>query len=118
MTNIINFKKDYPDAVVVKLEQNHRSTKSIIDAANTVIKNNVNSLKKELWTDNDIGEKITYIEAPDDRSEAKLIVGEIKDKFEKENSKYSDNLILYRTNGQSRNFEEALMLKGIPYRVV
>ena len=118
MTNIINFKKDYPEAKVVKLEQNYRSTKSIIDAANSVIKNNVNSLKKELWTDNKVGEKIRYIEAVDDRQEAKIITEIIKEKFEEEKSPYKDNLILYRTNGQSRNFEEALMLQWVPYRVV
>lgn len=114
MTNIINFRKDYPDALIVKLEQNYRSTKNIIAWANGVIAKNTSGIKKELWTDNLEGEKIQYIEAPDDKTEASIIANIIKDKWET----YSDNLILYRTNAQSRQLEEALMMKGIPYRVV
>ncbi len=114
MTNIINFRKDYPDALIVKLEQNYRSTKNIIAGANWVIAKNNSWIKKELWTDNIQGEKIQYIEAPDDKTEASIIAKIIKDKWEN----YSQNLILYRTNAQSRQLEEALMIKGIPYRVV
>ncbi len=114
MTNIINFRKDYPDALIVKLEQNYRSTKTIIAGANGVIAKNNSWIKKELWTDNTQGEKIQYIEAPDDKTEASIIVSIIKEKWEK----YSENLILYRTNAQSRQLEEALMMKAIPYRVV
>jgi DNA helicase-2/ATP-dependent DNA helicase PcrA len=133
MSNILNFKKDYSDALIVKLEQNYRSTKNIIAGANEVINKNTSGIKKELWTDNDTGEKINYIEAPDDKTEASIIAGIIKDHVdnnplcpsdispsnegEKSNS-YSDNLILYRTNAQSRQIEEALMMKNIPYRVV
>lgn len=117
MRNILNFKKDYPDAKIVKLEQNYRSTKTIINAANEIIKNNVNSLKKELWTDNILWEKINYIEALDDKMEAHVIAEIIKEKNELW-SPYSDNLILYRTNWQSRQIEESLMIKGIPYRVI
>lgn len=114
MKNIINFKKDYPEALVIKLEQNYRSTQNIIDAANEVIKNNKTALEKTLFTNNEIWEKITYIDAPDDRIEAKSITTIIKEKW----WQYSDNLILYRTNSQSRNLEEALMIAWIPYRVV
>lgn len=114
MKNIINFKKDYPDALVIKLEQNYRSTKYIIDAANQVIKNNKTALDKTLFTNNELWEQITYIDAPDDRIESKVITSIIKEKW----WQYSDNLILYRTNSQSRSLEEALMMNWVPYRVV
>ena len=114
MTNIINFKKDYPEALVVKLEQNYRSTKSIISAANEVIKNNKFGMKKNLWTDNPEGSKINYIEAPDDKIEARIISEIIIDSGEN----YSDQLVLYRTNAQSRKIEESLISKNIPYRVI
>ena len=117
MQNILNFRKDYPDAEIVKLEQNYRSTKNIIAWANAVIAKNTSWMKKELWTDNISWEKINYIEAPDDRLEAKII-SSIIDKKYIDWWKYSENLILYRTNAQSRQIEEALMIKNIPYRVV
>lgn len=114
LQNILNFKRDYTEAIVVKLEQNYRSTKNVIAGANSVIKNNNTWMKKELWTDNVQGEKITLIETPDDRLEAKAIVNIIKDKWEP----YKDNLVLYRTNAQSRQIEEALLVSNIPYRVI
>jgi len=114
MTNIINFRKDYPDALIVKLEQNYRSTKKIIAWANAVIKNNTFWIKKDLWTDNVDWESINYIEAPDDKTEASIIVNIIKEK----EGDYKDNLILYRTNAQSRQIEEALIIANIPYRVI
>lgn len=114
MTNIINFRKDYSDALIVKLEQNYRSSKKIIAWANAVINNNTSWIKKELWTDNDEWEHISYIEAPDDKVEASIITSIIKDK----EGDYKDNLILYRTNAQSRKIEEALMIANIPYRVI
>ncbi len=114
MKNILNFKKDYPEAKIVKLEQNYRSTKTIVLAANEVVKHNSNWMKKELWTDNVEWNKIIYLENIDDRSESKNVVNIIKEK--KEN--YSDNLILYRTNWQSRLIEEALLREWIPYRVI
>ena len=117
MRNILNFKKDYPDALVVKLEQNYRSTKIIISWANAVIANNSTWIKKELWTDNNDWEKINYIQAPDDKLEASIISNIIYEKKGGEN-KYADNLILYRTNAQSRQIEESLIMKNIPYRVV
>lgn len=147
MRNILHFQKDYPDAKVIKLEQNYRSSKYIIEAANTVIKNNTEALKKELWTENPQGEKIQYLEAYDDRGEANWIAENIQEYVKKEPSilnsfsqgekeaadlkpssplgrgdsevrAYSDNLILYRTNAQSRGIEEALLKKAIPYKVV
>ncbi len=114
MRNIINFRKDYNDALIVKLEQNYRSTKKIIAWANAVINNNKSGIKKELWTDNAEWEHISYIEAPDDKTEASIIVNIIKNK----EWNYKDNLILYRTNAQSRKIEEALMMSNIPYRVI
>jgi DNA helicase-2/ATP-dependent DNA helicase PcrA len=117
MRNIINFKKDYPGAKVIKLEQNYRSTKHIIAAANTVIKNNKEALEKELWTDNAQWNLIQYASAVDDRSEANFIADNIKDHV-KDGWKYSDNLILYRTNAQSRWLEEALLKNTIPYKVI
>lgn len=124
MRNILNFKKDYPEALVVKLEQNYRSTKNIIQAANLVVKNNKTSLEKTLWTENETWEKIHIIDAIDDNIEAKTIAEIIKEKTKKDennlqvNNKYGDNLILYRTNWQSRQIEEALINQGIPYKVV
>lgn len=114
MRNILNFQKDYPEALVVKLEQNYRSTKKIIQSANKIIKNNSEALEKELWTDNESGESIIYGEAVDDGAEAKWIAENIKD-YE---GNLKDNLILYRTNSQSRKIEEALLRHNLPYRVV
>ncbi len=118
MRNILNFKRDYSEAVVVKLEQNYRSTKHIIDSANSVVKNNKSALEKTLWTDNEHWEKICLIEAPDDKLEASIVAKIIKEKANSEENKYYDNLILYRTNWQSRQIEEALMTEWIPYKVV
>lgn len=117
MRNIMNFKKDYPEALVVKLEQNYRSTKNIISWANSVIKNNNSWIKKELWTENKTWEKINIIDSPNDKSEAKIIAKIIKEKYKK-GSKYKDNLILYRLNAQSRLIEEALISENIPYKVI
>lgn len=117
MRNIINFKKDYSEALVVKLEQNYRSTKKIISGANAVIAKNTSWIKKELWTENNDWNHIQYIEAPDDKIEASVIAEIIKEKNDNWSS-LSDNLILYRTNAQSRKIEEALMIKNLAYRVI
>jgi len=114
MRNILNFQKDYPQALIIKLEQNYRSTKNIIDAANGLIKKNRSSLDKTLFTDNQTGEKITYIDAPSDQIEASTIAKIIASK----GYNYFENLILYRTHAQSRALEEALMYAAIPYKVV
>jgi DNA helicase-2/ATP-dependent DNA helicase PcrA len=123
MKNILSFKKDYPDAEIIKLEQNYRSTKTIIAAANTLISKNVEALKKELWTENTAWEKISYLICPDDSNESNSIAENIQKYITDTGtqvpvSKYSDNLILYRTNAQSRSIEEALLKKAIPYKVV
>lgn len=114
--NILNFKKDYKDALVIKLEQNYRSTKTILSWANAVIANNETGIKKKLWTDNNTWEKIKLIEAFDDKTEA-LIISDII-KSNNENFSYKDNLILYRTNAQSRQLEEHLLMASIPYKVI
>lgn len=114
MQNILNFKKDYPDAVVIKLEQNYRSTQNIVNAANKLIKNNKTALDKTLFTENEVWEKIIYINAPNDRIEAFTIAKIIKEKW----NNYFQNLILYRTNAQSRLLEEALIYENIPYKIV
>ncbi len=114
MQNILNFKKDYPEAEVIKLEQNYRSTKNIIAWANAVISKNTSWMKKELWSENDLWNKIIFIDAISEKIEAKTVVDIIKEKW----WNYLDNLILYRTNAQSRALEEALMIANIPYRVI
>lgn len=108
--NIMSFQKDYPDAEIIKLEQNYRSTKTIIAAANSVIKKNPDALDKTLWTDNIEGALIHIVDAPDERGEAKIII-------EKARNNPEDWAILYRTNAQSRILEEACKRAGIPYRI-
>ncbi|MBI2674376.1 MAG: UvrD-helicase domain-containing protein [Candidatus Yanofskybacteria bacterium] len=115
--NILNFQKDYPDAKVVMLEQNYRSTKSIIIAASHLISNNKNQVPKELWTDNDEGEKILAKELLNERQEAGFVVSTIRD-MAKKGRKPNDFVILYRTHAQSRAVEEALISAGFPYHIV
>ena len=115
--NILNFEKDYKNTKVILLEQNYRSTKNILNAANDVIKNNKNRKEKDLWTDNNTGDKIKYKRCDDEKDEANYVVSNIK-KLIKENIKLEDIAILYRTNAQSRNIEEALLRENIPYKVV
>ncbi|ADH60401.1 ATP-dependent DNA helicase PcrA [Thermoanaerobacter mathranii subsp. mathranii str. A3] len=116
--NILNFEKDYPEAKVIKLEQNYRSTKTILEAANYVIDNNIRRKKKTLWTNNEQGEKIILCELENEREEAEFVIQEIINLKERENRSFRDFAILYRTNAQSRAFEEALMRVRIPYKVV
>ncbi len=118
ITNILSFEQDYPEAKVIMLEQNYRSTKTILHAANNVIKNNVNRKPKNLWTENEEGKKIGYFRADSEQGEALFVVGKIQELVEKENRKYSDIAILYRTNAQSRVMEEVLMKSNIPYTIV
>lgn len=118
MQNILDFESDYPDATVILLEQNYRSTKTILQAANNVIQNNVNRRKKDLWTDNDSGDKITYYRAQSERDETNFIMGQIQEQMTKDNRSYNDFAILYRTNAQSRAIEEGLMKANIPYTMV
>ena len=115
--NILNFEKDYPDCKTVYLEQNYRSTKTIIEASNELIKNNVHRKDKNLWTDNEEGVKIEYHIASNEKDEAYYVIKEIN-KLIDEGTKLSDIAILYRTNAQSQNFEKELVLSNIPYKVV
>ncbi len=115
--NILNFEKDYNNPKVIILEENYRSTKNILNAANCVIKNNKQRKEKNLWTDNEEGSKIKYYRAMDEKDEAFYVVKEIKKLIE--NGEKRDNIaILYRTNAQSRNIEDALLRETIPYKVV
>lgn len=111
--NILNFKSDYPNAVVIKLEQNYRSTKNIIHAANTLIKKNRSAMDKTLWTDNAEGDLIKIYEMDDDRAEATKVAKIIRDVA----GPLNRWAVLYRTNGQSRTLEEALISSGLPYRI-
>ncbi|MFT4662343.1 MAG: DNA helicase-2/ATP-dependent DNA helicase PcrA [Patiriisocius sp.] len=113
--NILNFKKDYPDYKLFKLEQNYRSTKVIVNAANSVIANNKDQIQKEVWTDNPVGEKIKVLNASTDNGEGKAIAEEIADIAMHESASYDEVAILYRTNMQSRSMEEALRKRNIPY---
>lgn len=115
--NILNFERDYPNCQTVFLEQNYRSTKTIINASNDVIKHNENRKEKNLWTENEEGVKIEYHTSSNEKDEAYYVVKEIE-KLMDDGVKLSDIAILYRTNGQSRNFEDELLLENIPYKVV
>lgn len=115
--NILNFEKDYPDCKTVYLEQNYRSTKTIIEASNELIKNNVHRKDKNLWTENEDGVKIEYHTALNEKDEAYYVIQEINKLVDK-GIKLNDIAILYRTNAQSQNLEKELVLSNIPYRVV
>ena len=118
MRNILNFERDYPEATVILLEQNYRSTKNILAAANAVIENNLTRKKKELWTDNPTGDPITIYEGATEKNEASYIVREVERLHTMFHVKYGDIAVLYRTNAQSRNIEEAFYATGIPYAMV
>ena len=115
--NILNFEKDYPNAKTILLEQNYRSTTTILDAANDVIKNNKERKDKKLWTARGVGEKIKYYKAINERDEAQFVTRTIKELIEK-NVPYKDIAVLYRTNAQSRTIEEEMLKANFPYRVV
>lgn len=115
--NILNFEKDYPDAKIILLEQNYRSTSTILDAANQVIKNNTQRKDKKLWTDRGVGEKIKYYRAYNERDEAQYVIRKIKELINK-GIEYKDIAILYRTNAQSRVVEEEMLKENLPYRVI
>ena len=115
--NIINFEKDYKECNTIKLEENYRSTNNILNAANSVIKNNSQRKDLNLWSQKGDGFKVKYMRSYDEKHEVTLVISEI-DKLLKEGRKRSDIAILYRTNGQSRVFEEGLLNKGIPCKVV
>jgi len=116
--NILNFEKDYPDLRIIKLEQNYRSTKTIVEAANTVIAKNKAQLPKNVWTANEEGTLIELIKAVSDNEEGKLVATSIFEEKMQAQLKFSDFVILYRTNSQSRAIEEALRRMNIKYKVV
>lgn len=116
--NIIDFTRDYPDAASIKLEQNYRSTKTILHAANAVIDNNESRPKKTLWTENPAGNKIIHYQAQTEHDEADYIAGVIYNRHEISHEPYGDMAILFRTNAQSRVLEEKLMRYAIPYTMV
>ena len=118
ITNILNFERDYPDSSVIKLEKNYRSTKTILGAANGLIKKNQNRHEKNLWTDNPEGEKIEYYASYDDREEARYVAREIESLVRSSGRAYRDAAVFYRTNNQSRIIEEELVRFGIPYTIV
>ncbi len=115
--NILDFEKSYPNATVIRLEQNYRSTGAILDAANAVIKNNKGRKQKKLWTESERGSLVKIFHAPSDMDEAFYVINSIKDRHEK-GEKLANFAILYRTNAQSRLFEDRLVKLNIPYRLV
>ncbi len=115
--NILNFKKDYPEAESVSLEQNYRSTQNIVNAANVVISRNVQQFKKNVFSENEEGEKIKVYRALSDADEANFVASNIWEQHNSNQRKFTDFSILYRTNSQTRAFEDALRRKNIPYRV-
>lgn len=117
INNILNFQKDYDDVKVYRLEQNYRSTKTIVNAANNVIEQNQNRLDKEVWTHNDLGEKIGVHRSMTDGDEGRFVANMIYDTVMNQHRPYDDFAILYRTNAQSRSIEDALRKKDIPYRI-
>ena len=116
--NILDFEKDFPETKVIKLEQNYRSDANILNLANSVIANNRNRKAKELWTDRNEGNKITYRRLEDEQREAWYVGGEIQRLHDEEGIPFNDMAILYRKNAQSRPFEEKFSFRGIPYRVL
>ena len=115
--NILSFQRDYPSAKVFKLEQNYRSTRTIVDAANSVIDHNSRRLKKRCFSEGDEGEKIRILRAYTDREEADLITTDLRDRVREGTGAWSDAVILYRMNNQSQALEDALRKKGIPYKI-
>ncbi len=115
--NILNFRQDYPDYKLFKLEQNYRSTKNIVEAANSVIKKNKDQINKVVWTDNGIGQKITVLRTLTDNEEGRAITNKINTIKESIEQTYNNFAILYRTNKQSRSFEESLRKLNIPYKI-
>lgn len=118
ITNILNFEREFPNAKIVKLEENYRSTKNILNAANEVIKNNSSKLDKVLWTQNEEGEKIEYKTLNNEYEEVEFVVDKIDELCRKENQKYSDFAVLFRTNAQARVLEEVFMKSGTPYKLI
>lgn len=118
ISNILNFEKEFQDAKIVKLEENYRSTKNILKAANEVIKHNKSKIDKNLWTENEEGKKIQYKTLKNEYEEVEFIVDKIDEICRKEKKSYSDFAVLFRTNAQARVLEEVFMRAGTPYRLI
>ncbi|MCU5581079.1 DNA helicase PcrA [Bacillus toyonensis] len=118
ISNILSFEKDYENAQVILLEQNYRSSQNILNAANAVIEKNTNRKPKKLWTDNQVGSKISYYRAATEKDEAYFVAKKIRDDIQMGNRKYTDFAVLYRTNAQSRMVEEIFLKSNIPYKIV
>ncbi|MDM5153134.1 DNA helicase PcrA [Bacillus sp. DX1.1] len=118
IANILSFEKDYDNAQVILLEQNYRSSQNILNAANAVIENNSNRKPKKLWTDNQVGSKISYYRAATEKDEAYFVAKKIRDEIQMGNRKYTDFAVLYRTNAQSRMVEEIFLKSNIPYKII
>ena len=116
--NIIEFENKFPDVTVILLEQNYRSTQTILDAANAVIENNYGRKSKELWTKGEEGSKIVCFHADDEGDEAKWVTQQLRKLYEIHNSDWKDMAVFYRTNAQSRVIEEYLVKSNIPYKVI
>ena len=115
--NILSFKKDYPSAMVFKLEQNYRSTRTIVEAANSVIARNSKRMEKHCFSEGDVGEKIRILKAYTDREEAEMVVSDLREKIRETGDRWSEVVILYRTNNQSAVLEDNLRRRGVPYRI-
>ncbi len=116
--NILNFERDYPKTTIIKLEQNYRSTKAILDAAHAVITKNAQRSDKKLWTEAGEGKPVQIMQVANERAEAEAIVRRVKNATEARFRRFQDFAVLYRTNAQSRSLEEALVRYGVPYRIV
>lgn len=116
--NILNFEKDYPKATIIKLEQNYRSSKAILDAAHAVITKNVQRSDKKLWTEASEGKPVQIMQVANERAEAEAIVRRVKNAIDARFRRLQDFAVLYRTNAQSRSIEETLIRYGVPYRIV
>ena len=115
--NILNFKKDYPDSISYKLEQNYRSSKNIVNSANSILKYNKNKLEKTVWTNNNEGEKVLINSFRTDSDEGRFVVNDIIKNRSIQNKENRDFAILYRTNAQSRSIEDALRINNVPYKI-
>ncbi len=118
ISNILNFEEEFPNAKIVKLEENYRSSKTILEAANEVIKNNKGKIDKKLWTQNAEGEKIDYATLSNEYEEVEYVVDKIDEICRKEKKTYSDFAVLFRTNAQARVLEEVFMRSGTPYKLI
>ena len=118
ISNILNFEQEFPNAKIVKLEENYRSTQNILNAANEVIKNNKSKIDKQLWTENEEGDKIEYKTLNNEYEEVEYVVDEIDDICRKEHESYSNFAVLFRTNAQARVLEEVFMKAGTPYKLI